>query len=616
MSLFPPDSFDYSSSSNSNIYSFISLHSNNSKYFNFKSLKDSININVPSFKKTGPVYAMHRYWTKQPIDIISSYIKFFCPPNGIVLDPFCGTGTTGTAALYSNRKVILSDLSPIATFIAKNYTEKTDISEISKSVFEIKERIMPKLAKYYSTHCSDCGSLSSIKDWIYSEKYECPNCFSNFSFVSDSLTWDDIQQIKHSKTAFCYSCNSEYNRDGLKTLSPQVLGLRFSCVKCKIRKKFKFLSLLDKSLLSDKNVALHQVNIQKVAILPGVSTNQAINKNIRFVNDFFTPITFFMLSEIWRIINTFPIPTRSKLQFIFSSIIYRVTKLYRLRVKGQGGILSGTLYIPPIFQDINVWDVFLERFNKISKGWHDLNKNLSNFSQPNRIVSTNSATNLLIPDNSIDYVYTDPPYGGNINYSELNFLWEFWFDKFTDAFNEVIINEKGQQKDLNKYKELFSFSLNEIYRVLKPNSWCSIVFNSSSPKIWSMVQNIIINSPFHMANEISSFGSKMTTAKQTQSNKTARKYVVLNLFKQSVGLNEVPDLIKEKTYLSNTDLTQLIIFEAKNLITSSPNQISSYNKIYEHVILFLLSKYSFSDFDLESILRNSFTQINKNDWTL
>ena len=615
MSFFPKDSIDYSSKVNNHLQVFINNHFSHPSSQDFSPNIDFSHMNVSKFKKAGPIYSMHRYWTKQPIDVISHFISSLCPPDGLVLDPFCGTGTTGTAALFTGRKVILSDLSPIATFIAKNYTDITDLSLVNQAVKQLHQNIKPLLDKYYSTTCPKCNSSASIKDWIYSENYKCPDCSSTIPFIQPTADWSAIISKKHNKTVICPHCQSEFTKNSLQTIDPQPLGLRYSCKACKVRKSFKLLSQADLNCIHNSQLFDNQDSFLKIPLPIGVSTNQPINKNITFVNQFYTPVTFFILTTIWNSINSFPLASRSKLQFIFSSIIFRVTKLYRLRVKGQGGILSGTLYIPPLFQDINVWDVFVERHRKISRGWKELNKKLPNHYIHRKVISTHSATKLPLPDNSIDYVYTDPPYGGNINYSELNFIWECWFNYFTDNTHEVIINEIGQHKDLDAYERLFTLSLNEIYRVLKPGCWCSLVFNSSSSKIWSSIQKIVYNSPFLLSKDIISLGSNMITAKQTQSLKTARRYFVLNLYKPAPDRSITQFNFVEKNLRLSDGIISYIVSEITSYILKTPNKTARYDEIYDHVISRLLQSYSFEEFDLDSILFTHFNNLGNNLWS-
>lgn len=66
--------------------------------------------------KNDPIYNAHSYHTKVPHKAIMKYIEHYTDEGDIVFDGFCGTGMTGVAAQMLNRKAILSDMSPIATY--------------------------------------------------------------------------------------------------------------------------------------------------------------------------------------------------------------------------------------------------------------------------------------------------------------------------------------------------------------------------------------------------------------------------------------------------------------------------------------------------------------------
>jgi DNA modification methylase len=55
-----------------------------------------------------------------PIELPTQCIKAGCKPDGIVLDPFCGTGTTGLAALALGRRFVgIALSSPFAALAAE-----------------------------------------------------------------------------------------------------------------------------------------------------------------------------------------------------------------------------------------------------------------------------------------------------------------------------------------------------------------------------------------------------------------------------------------------------------------------------------------------------------------
>ena len=52
----------------------------------------------------------HENEAAYPVKLAEVAIRSFCPPDGVVLDPFCGSGTTGHAAMLHGRRAILGDI--------------------------------------------------------------------------------------------------------------------------------------------------------------------------------------------------------------------------------------------------------------------------------------------------------------------------------------------------------------------------------------------------------------------------------------------------------------------------------------------------------------------------
>jgi len=115
------------------------------------------------------------------------------------------------------------------------------------------------------------------------------------------------------------------------------------------------------------------------------------------------------------------------------------------------------------------------------------------------IVSTQSSTQLdNIPSDAIDYVFVDPPFGGNLCYSELNFIWEAWLKVKTNIKEEAIVNTT-QAKGLVEYQSLITACFSEFYRILKPNRWITIVFHNSANSVWNAIQESIQSAGFIVA---------------------------------------------------------------------------------------------------------------------
>src|SRR5262249_16793053 len=114
------------------------------------------------------------------------------------------------------------------------------------------------------------------------------------------------------------------------------------------------------------------------------------------------------------------------------------------------------------------------------------------------IATTGTAAAIPIPSNSVDYVFTDPPFGENIYYADLNFLVESWHRVLTDSKPEAIVDQP-KHKELLDYERLMEACLRECCRVLKPGRWMTMVFHNSSNAVWSAIQEALTAAGFVVA---------------------------------------------------------------------------------------------------------------------
>ena len=101
-------------------------------------------------------------------------------------------------------------------------------------------------------------------------------------------------------------------------------------------------------------------------------------------------------------------------------------------------------------------------------------------------ISTQSSTKLsVISANSIDYIFTDPPYADKVQYGELNFIWEAWLDFDTTWHDEEIIVNGVRGKSVADWEALMKKAMAECYRVLKPGRWLSLCYHDTSEGTWA-----------------------------------------------------------------------------------------------------------------------------------
>jgi len=79
---------------------------------------------------------------------------------------------------------------------------------------------------------------------------------------------------------------------------------------------------------------------------------------------------------------------------------------------------------------------------------------------------------------SVDYIFTDPPYGGFISYLDLSILWNHWlgFPVTAEAREQeaIVGGERGHSEE--HYKHCLARSIEVCFQLLKPDRWFSIVF--------------------------------------------------------------------------------------------------------------------------------------------
>jgi DNA methylase len=123
-------------------------------------------------RKASASYRAHSYHTKVPPDAIRPFVRAFSRRGELVLDPFCRSGMTGIAALAEGRDALLSDLSPAAVHIARNYISFCDPASLASALSCVEKSIEPTIARLYRPAASD----RIVEYTTWSDVYRCPSC--------------------------------------------------------------------------------------------------------------------------------------------------------------------------------------------------------------------------------------------------------------------------------------------------------------------------------------------------------------------------------------------------------------------------------------------------------
>lgn len=453
--------------------------------------------NITAGKNTY-VYDAHTYHTKVPPQGIAQLIAYYTEPGDTVVDPFCGSGMTGVAALELGRTAVLSDLSPAAVFIARNLCTPIEHHRFMDAVDELIAQSSDLQGRLYTTECRDCGKAAMMLYTVWSFNLVCGYC--DHEFCLWDVARDEKPNVRESKilSSFpCPKCNRIISKRGLKRTKRTAVEIGYKCCAGGRQEQRAAPSAADLRRLEE---------IEKAGIPPGlwyptdafpangVNTRQPIAAGIKSVDKAYTTRALWAMAHLWSLADNYPdSQLREKLKFALTSLYQRVTLFSEFRFWGGSGN-TANYNVPQVANEQNVFVAFRRKAATISWYFREapaLHRNL--------YVAVHSATNLEhLTDGSADYVFTDPPFGSNINYSEMNFLWESWLRTHTDITEEAIVS-KPQGKSIDAYRELLCRSFIEVHRVLRAGGWMTVVFHNSSEKIWQALQQAIAGAGFVIA---------------------------------------------------------------------------------------------------------------------
>jgi len=444
--------------------------------------------------KNSYVYDAHTYHTKVPPQGIKLLVEHFTNPGDVVMDPFCGSGMTGVAATEAGRCALLSDLSPAATFIAYNLNTPIDSSRYLAAVQQIVRQSQALAEKLYTTECRTCGKAVQMLYTVWSYGLICNECHKEF--VLWDVARDERESVRESKILAefsCPNCHKVIKKRGLTRTRRYPVQVGYKCCARSNKEQTAELSDRDKARLEEieANGIPDDLWYPTNAFPNGVNTRQPIAAGLTSVDKCYTMRALYAMAHLWRECSQWPEDdVREKLLFTLTSLYQRVTLFSEFRFWGGSGN-TANYNVPSIINEQNVFTTFARKAGTIS--WYFREASLIDRKVQ---VSTQSATSLhQVRDKSIDYVFTDVPFGSNINYSEMNFLWESWLKTFTDNRNEAIVSVP-QDKGYPEYQLLLTQAFREVHRVLKDNSWLTVVFHNSSEKAWAAIQNSIWDAGF------------------------------------------------------------------------------------------------------------------------
>lgn len=460
--------------------------------------------------RNSALYNAHSYHTKVPPESIVPFIEHYTRPGDVVLDPFCGSGMTGVACALTGRRVILNDLSPAAIHLSWNHTQPCDPEALKAGFARVEAAVSEFFSQAYRTLHSD-GSPGLVHWTLWSTRHKCPECSHRF------LLWDavDRETGRIGAEISCPGCGSSLVRRGLASLGSEPAwvsyesgeGQRFERHANKEDRKRAAAFQRDAIQQWYPTTRLgpdREMYIRCALQLQGVSG----------VQDFYTPRNLAALALLWNAIQREPDErVKRALAFAFTNTAWHGTRMRRFNARGGQRPLTGTLYIPQLSSEANVLEVMRHKIRQLARYYTGYRP----VSPADVSLTLSSATDLgAVSDASVDYVFTDPPFGSNIFYADCNLIWESWLGTVTSTADEAVVNRSLSQdaggKSLSVYGSLMSDAMKEIFRVLKPGGWATVVFHNTDSAVWQAIHDAAESAGF-------SFHEASTLERRQQSHK-------------------------------------------------------------------------------------------------
>lgn len=468
----------------------------------------------------GVLYGAFPYPTKISPEAIALFIAAHTKPGDTVFDGFAGSGTTGLAALlcenppqqlredakrlglkvqWGARNAVLYELGALGAFVGRTLTNPPDPKSFRKAATEILKESERDDGWMYAAR-DPKGNAGVIRYVIWSDVLQCPAC------KRETTLWDSSvsrNPAKISARFTCPSCKHDTPLDEVErvteTVRDEVISKGRSLRKRRpiwvygatAKKTWsraansedsKFLERVAKEAVPD--------SVPRVEIPWGDLYRSGYHKGITHLHHFYTRRNLIMFAHLWQRTEKYPAGMRDALRFwLLSYNASHATIMTRVVAKtGQKDLVvtsaqPGVLYISGLPVEKNLISGLTRKLATIAKAFEAIRGSKGKVE-----VYQNSSCNLHLRDQSIDYAFTDPPFGGNIPYAEINFINEAWLGRYTDRTEEAIVSN-DQDKTLSEYQTLLTSALSEVRRVLKPKAKATLVFHSATAEVWNALQN-------------------------------------------------------------------------------------------------------------------------------
>lgn len=475
---------------------------------------DALYSSPLSADRTGALYNAFSYPTKISAESVALFIACHTQPGDHVLDVFGGSGTTAIAALlcerptdrmralaaergvaptWGARHATVYELSEIGTLLTRVMTAAPDpaaFSTAARHLVEAAEELEPSL---YTAESPD-GEPGTVRQVIWSDVVTCPSCGLATTYADARVRY---QPLRFDDTHTCACGHTGSPDDWPRVLEDVLDPWTNETTKRRQRTPWKVYgtsssgnwsrSACEADSASEANALSRPLpdGAPITTIHWGDLHRNGYHAGMTHLHHLYTARNFRALATLWQLIDDEPEELREALRLLVLSYnAAHSTLMTRVVLKKQSkdfvvtGAQSGVLYVSGLPVEKNVFVGVRRKIATFAAAFglvHGLSGRAT--------VVTGSSAKLSLGDETIDYMFTDPPFGAYIPYSEINQINELWLGMTTQTADEAIISP-AQGKGVAEYQALLTTVFSEVARVMKRTADATLVFHSSHASVW------------------------------------------------------------------------------------------------------------------------------------
>jgi DNA modification methylase/predicted RNA-binding Zn-ribbon protein involved in translation (DUF1610 family) len=590
------------------------------------------------------VYKMHRYFARRPWNVFEHLIKHYSVEGDIILDPFCGGGVTVYEGLKLRRKVIGVDINPLATFITKCEVMPCDLEELQKHFKEIEKEVQDKINELYLTTCPKCGKEIPA-DWFeWSNVYDCPDCGKE-NIVSEC----EKLRAGTYKCKFCYKGSTTPEgvvKDARGIIKPLqcvrkpsvMINIFVSCPHCKSKgtkkpdkKDISLAQKIEDEFQTRVKLYKHLIPDDPFPDADRQRDDAVFQKGIKYFADLFTRRNLLANAILKSAIAS----EKHASPLLWLTFSANLSWTCILNEDVGHGWQRHAYWLADVSVERNVFRSFSQRYGRgqsaTKPGKTQSNREIGDYAieaqkledlkkDATYLILTQSAHKLPIPDNSIDVIISDPPYGGNVQYQELSAFWLVWLKEFL-GINKINYDEEAIEtrhsgfpiaKDHKHYREMLGKIFEECHRVLKPDGWMVMTFHNREFKVWNSIHLAAHDEGFALAEEDGMIYQPAIRLYEHTMHTKASGSMLGDFILSFKRLEELP----EKKIIPALEVEKRIQQIAGETILHHGG--ATVSQIYTRAMPFLLNNFLLEDIkerDIEQFLKEGFYQ-KKGRWYL